>query len=84
MQPISNIYPQLHSQKQVVITMHQKPDGDAMGSSLALFHCLEQFGHQVTEISPTNGSSFLNFQYGKSYKKNGNEFAGNKSGADTD
>lgn len=64
MQPISNIYPLLLSKKQVVITMHQKPDGDAMGSSLALMHFLVQFGHQVTVISPTNWASFLNWMPG--------------------
>lgn len=64
MQPISNIFPQLNTQKQVVITMHQKPDGDAMGSTLALSHFLVQFGHHVTVISPTNWASFLNWMPG--------------------
>ena len=64
MQPISNIFPQLNTQKQVVITMHQKPDGDAMGSTLALSHFLVQFGHLVTVISPTNWASFLNWMPG--------------------
>lgn len=41
--------------------MHQKPDGDAMGSTLGLFHFLAQFGHQVIVISPTNWASFLNW-----------------------
>jgi phosphoesterase RecJ-like protein len=44
-----------------VITMHQKPDADAMGSSLGLYHFLIQFGHHVTVISPTNWASFLNW-----------------------
>jgi len=44
--------------------MHQKPDGDAMGSTLALSHFLVQFGHQVTVISPTNWASFLNWMPG--------------------
>ena len=64
MQPISNIYPQLTSPKQIVITMHQKPDGDAMGSTLGLYHFLLQFGHTVTVISPTNWASFLNWMPG--------------------
>jgi bifunctional oligoribonuclease and PAP phosphatase NrnA len=64
MQPIQNIYPLLHQPKKVVITMHQKPDGDAMGSSLALAHFLKQFGHTVTVISPTNWASFLNWMPG--------------------
>jgi len=39
--------------------MHQKPDADAMGSSLGLFHFLEQLGHSVTVISPTNWAEWL-------------------------
>ncbi len=44
--------------------MHQKPDGDAMGSTLGLYHFLIQFGHEVTVISPTNWASFLNWMPG--------------------
>jgi phosphoesterase RecJ-like protein len=44
-----------------VITTHQKPDGDAMGSSLGLFHFLKQLGHSVTVISPTNWADFLDW-----------------------
>ncbi len=48
----------------VVITMHQKPDADAMGSSLALFHFLKQFGHSITVISPTNWADWLKWMPG--------------------
>lgn len=61
MQAIEGIFGELSNPKKVVITMHQKPDGDAMGSSLGLFHILIQLGHQVTVISPTNWASFLNW-----------------------
>ncbi len=61
MKPISAIFPQLQDPKKIVITMHQKPDPDAMGSSLALFHFLTQFGHDVTVVSPTNWAAFLNW-----------------------
>ncbi|MEI9956737.1 MAG: DHH family phosphoesterase [Ferruginibacter sp.] len=44
MQPIQDIFPLLSQPKKVVITTHQKPDGDAMGSSLAMYHFLNQFG----------------------------------------
>ena len=44
--------------------MHQKPDADAMGSSLGLYHFLKQFGHQVTVISPTNWATWLNWMPG--------------------
>ena len=64
MQPIQDIFPLLAQPKKVVITTHQKPDADAMGSSLALYHFLNQFGHQVTVVSPTNWATFLNWMPG--------------------
>ncbi len=64
MQPIKNIFPLLTQPKDVVITMHQKPDGDAMGSTLALYHFLNKLGHTCTVISPTNWASFLNWMPG--------------------
>jgi bifunctional oligoribonuclease and PAP phosphatase NrnA len=64
MQQIQNIFPLLATPKKVVITTHQKPDADAMGSSLALYHFLNQFGHSVTVISPTNWAGFLNWMPG--------------------
>ena len=59
MQEIQNLFGQLSTPKKVVITMHQKPDGDAMGSTLGLYHFLLQFRHDVTVISPTNWASFI-------------------------
>lgn len=44
--------------------MHQKPDGDAMGSSLGLFHFLKPMQHEITVISPTNWAGFLNWMPG--------------------
>lgn len=64
MQAIQNIFPLLNQPKNVVITTHQKPDADAMGSSLGLYHFLIQFGHNVTVISPTNWASFLSWMPG--------------------
>jgi len=65
MKPIAEIFPLLNTApKQIVITMHQKPDPDAMGSSLGLFHVLTALGHSVTVISPTNWAGFLNWMPG--------------------
>ncbi|MBK7885668.1 MAG: DHH family phosphoesterase [Chitinophagaceae bacterium] len=64
MQPIQNLYTKLSTPCKVVITMHQKPDGDAMGSTLGLYHFLKQFDHEITVISPTNWASFLNWMPG--------------------
>ena len=64
MQLIHNLFSQLSTPKKVIITMHQKPDGDAMGSTLGLYHFLQQFGHTVTVISPTNWASFIGWMPG--------------------
>lgn len=64
MNPIQDIFPLLAQPKRVVITTHQKPDADAMGSSLGLKHFLEQLGHSVTVISPTNWAGWVNWMPG--------------------
>jgi phosphoesterase RecJ-like protein len=65
MKPIAAIFPLLTAApRQVVITMHQKPDPDAMGSALGLYHFLQSLGHTVTVVSPTNWANFLNWMPG--------------------
>ncbi len=64
MQSIDQFFPFLNKPFKAVITSHQKPDGDAMGSSLALYHFLVQLGHDVTVVSPTNWAQFLNWMPG--------------------
>jgi hypothetical protein len=46
MRPIQELYPQLAEPRNVAVTMHQKPDADAMGASLALALFLRQLGHK--------------------------------------
>ena len=64
MKPIQDIFPLLSEPRRVVITTHQKPDADAMGSSLGLKHLLTQLGHTVTVISPTNWAGWVNWMPG--------------------
>ena len=64
MQPIEKIYGLLDKPRKVVIIMHQKPDADAMGSSLGLFHFLKKLGHHPTVISPTNWAEWLKWMPG--------------------
>ncbi|MEH6304642.1 DHH family phosphoesterase [Olivibacter sp. CPCC 100613] len=45
--------------KSIVITTHYKPDGDALGSSLAMLLWLKARGHQVRLIVPSDYPSFL-------------------------
>jgi bifunctional oligoribonuclease and PAP phosphatase NrnA len=61
MKPVQEIFPLLTAPRKVVITTHQKPDPDAMGSSLGLYHFLTALGHEVTVISPTNWATWLNW-----------------------
>lgn len=64
MKPITELYSQLNQPRKIVITFHQKPDADAMGSGLGLYHLLVQLGHEVVVISPTNWASFLSWMKG--------------------
>lgn len=64
MKPASEIFPFLNEPKNIVITFHQKPDADAMGSALGLYNFLIQFGHTVSVISPTNWAPFLSWMPG--------------------
>ena len=50
--------------KDVVITTHQKPDADALGSSLGLAAYLTKKGHRVYVISPTDYPEFLHWMQG--------------------
>lgn len=64
MKPISEILPLLTLPLRVAIVTHMKPDADAMGSSLALKNFMEQLGHTVTVISPTNWAGWVNWMAG--------------------
>jgi phosphoesterase RecJ-like protein len=64
MQPINAFFPLLNTPSKVIITMHQKPDGDAMGSTLGLYHFLKALGHDAVVISPTNWADFLDWMPG--------------------
>ena len=39
--------------KDIVITTHRNPDGDAIGSSLGVYHFLNKLGHAVRIVSPS-------------------------------
>ena len=54
----------LSEPRKVVITTHKGPDGDAMGSSLALYNYLIKKGHSVHVITPNDYPSFLKWMKG--------------------
>ncbi|MDZ4839988.1 MAG: DHH family phosphoesterase [Bacteroidota bacterium] len=43
----------------IALVMHSKPDGDAMGSALAMMHYLRHFGHLVEVVVPSDIGEFL-------------------------
>lgn len=50
--------------RNVVITTHHKPDGDALGSSLGLMHVLRRSGHHVQVVLPSEFPGFLGWMSG--------------------
>jgi phosphoesterase RecJ-like protein len=51
----------LSQPRKISITTHQRPDGDAMGSSLGLYHYLINKGHDVRVIVPTEFPAYFNW-----------------------
>ncbi|MBT8376612.1 MAG: bifunctional oligoribonuclease/PAP phosphatase NrnA [Bacteroidia bacterium] len=49
----------LNTPKEIVIVPHKNPDGDAMGSTLGLYHFLKGLGHKATVIAPNDYPEFL-------------------------
>ncbi len=58
-QDISSIKQLLSTPKKIVIVAHKNPDGDAIGSSLGLYHYLVKGNHNVNVIMPNDYPSFL-------------------------
>ena len=56
---INSIKALLSTPQAIVIIPHKNPDGDAIGSTLGLFHYLKSYGHQVTVIAPNDYPDFL-------------------------
>lgn len=54
----------LSSPKNIVIIPHRNPDGDAIGSSLGLYHTLVKAGHNPQVIAPNELPHFLNWMPG--------------------
>lgn len=54
----------LSSPRKVAIVSHKSPDGDAIGSSLGLFHYLKSKGHSVEVIMPNDYPTFLKWMPG--------------------
>lgn len=58
-QDITSIKQLLSTKKKIVIVPHKNPDGDAIGSTLGLYHYLIKGNHQVNVLVPNNYPKFL-------------------------
>ena len=56
----------ISTQKKIVIIPHRNPDGDALGSALALKHFLDAKKHEVSVVSPNDYPTFLKWLPGES------------------
>lgn len=61
---IEDINKALQTAKKIVIISHYNPDGDAVGSSLAMYHYLKNEGHDVQVILPNPFPQFLQWMPG--------------------
>ena len=59
----------LSTAKKAVIIPHRNPDGDAMGSTLALYHYLKNKGIESTVLSPNEFPDFLSWLPGSTTVK---------------
>ncbi|HUH26677.1 bifunctional oligoribonuclease/PAP phosphatase NrnA [Gelidibacter sp.] len=64
-QDIKEIKALLIAPKNIVIVPHKNPDGDAMGSTLGLYHYLIKNDHKATVIAPNDYPDFLKWLPGQ-------------------
>lgn len=73
MKPMIDALSLLAAPKNIFITTHHKPDGDAIGSMLGLYHYLVRKGHRVTPVAPSEVPDFLQWLPGVPYIINAEE-----------
>jgi phosphoesterase RecJ-like protein len=59
MKPVQEAFHLLETPRNIFITTHHKPDGDAIGSMLGMYHYLVKKGHTVSAVSPSAIPEFL-------------------------
>lgn len=72
---IDNIKEEIQKAQDVVILTHENPDGDAVGSALAMYLTLKKLGKQVDVIIPECPNTFKFLPGAEEIKKEGKEEA---------
>ncbi len=65
MNPSHEILKLVEQAQSIVITSHKSPDGDSIGSSLALFHLFKKWNKQVRVVHPDPAPAFLHWIEGQ-------------------
>ena len=55
---LDNILEEINKAEKIVILTHENPDGDAIGSSLAMYHALKEYGKNPDIIIPEYPKTF--------------------------
>ena len=61
---VNQIMDSIHKANNILITTHLSPDGDAIGSSLALYHFIKNKGKKVKLVVPNSFPYFLKWMDG--------------------
>lgn len=70
---LDNIKEEIKNAGKIVILTHESPDGDAIGSSLAMYNALKQLNKQVDLIIPEYPETFNFLEGAEEIKKQGQE-----------
>lgn len=60
-QQIDHAQALIHSARRIVITTHKSPDGDAIGSAMAMHHFLKTLHKEVVTVVPDHAPDFLHW-----------------------
>ena len=71
---LDNIIEEINNAKNIVILTHENPDGDAIGSSLAMYSALKQIGKNVDVIIPEYPKTFEFLPNSKEILKEGKNY----------
>ena len=70
---LDNIKEEIEKAKNIVILTHESPDGDAVGSSLAMYQALKQLGKDVDLVIPEHPKTFDFLPCADEIKKTGRD-----------
>ena len=70
---LDNIVEEINNAESIVILTHENPDGDAIGSSLALYNALKNIDKKVDVIIPEFSKTFEFLPGANEIKKEGKQ-----------